>query len=71
MLKKAGCRRNIFDSSTVELIYEQSHGEPRSINRFCELSLLATMGEGHETVSADVVIEELQAQLPSNEPLLA
>ncbi|PCJ55492.1 MAG: hypothetical protein COA79_20545 [Planctomycetota bacterium] len=38
-LRQAGCFKNIFDDETYELIYSETRGIPRLINRHCKLAL--------------------------------
>lgn len=54
LLGKAGVG-DIFSSEAIDSIHNETAGVPRSINRLCELSLLAGMAEGCDRVDASVV----------------
>ncbi len=74
LMSKAGCQRNVFADSAIDSIYEQTAGQPRAINRLCDLSLLAAMGEGRDEIDADIVqsaAAEVQTPAPANGDLLA
>jgi general secretion pathway protein A len=64
LLYRAGCRNGIFDELAIDVLYEQSLGIPRDINRLCDLSLLAAMGAEQTRVDERIVVAaslELQA----------
>src|SRR3989338_9865926 len=54
-LKAAGSNREIFNVSTIELIYRASNGIPRIINNVCDLSLLMGFSSQVELVSDAIV----------------
>jgi type II secretory pathway predicted ATPase ExeA len=54
-LKQAGCRRGIFTRSAAEHIVRLAEGNPRHINRLCELALTVGYGFGLEKIKKDVV----------------
>ena len=65
-LSRAGCEHgeSIFDDDALSVLHGRSKGIPRDINRICELSLLAAMGEQRQKVGPEVVhrvAEELLA----------
>lgn len=63
LLQRAGCERELFDESALDAVFEHARGVPRNINRLCDLSLLAGMGQSLETIDALTVhaaAEELQ-----------
>ncbi|MDA1014783.1 MAG: AAA family ATPase [Planctomycetota bacterium] len=65
-LRKAGCRRTIFADDALDNVFELTKGIPRQINRVCDLSLLAGMGEQKQTIDASVVdsaVHELEAAI--------
>jgi general secretion pathway protein A len=51
-LAAAGAKRQIFDPSAVETIFQLSSGIPRRINRLCDLALLVGYGEELRTILA-------------------
>lgn len=55
-LHRAGCQRNVFETSALRALFEQTHGVPRYVNQLCELSLLAAMHDQRDTVPHDVVL---------------
>jgi general secretion pathway protein A len=68
LLNQAGAEREIFDGDAVVRIHAHSHGCPRIINRICELSLIASMAEGRESIDGsiiDTVAEGLVLPLPA------
>ena len=63
-LRRAGCDRELFDDEALQAVFECSRGIPRNVNRVCDLSLLAAMGQPQEMIDAATVhaaAEELQA----------
>ena len=64
LMQKAGCHRDVFDSQALDTLFERTNGIPRRINRLCDLSLLAAMGEGRDTVDRSV-LSMACAELPS------
>ena len=66
-LTVAGGSPDIFDPSTLGLIYELSGGVPRKINRICDLAMLMAFANELETVEApqvEAVAEELTVTAP-------
>lgn len=61
-LTAAGAKREIFDPSALEAIYQFSGGIPRRINRLCDLALLVGYGEELPVLSAGH-IESIQQEL--------
>ncbi len=65
-LRKAGCPRQIFDEDALTNMFELTQGIPRQINRVCDLSLLAGMGEQKEVIDAgtvDAAVRELEVAI--------
>lgn len=61
-LNAAGARRPIFEPSAIDSVYALTHGNPRQINRLCDLALL--VGYGEELLSLDAGhIESIHAEL--------
>lgn len=62
-LRRAGCDRELLDDEALQAVFECSRGIPRNVNRVCDLSLLAAMGQPVDTIDAATVhaaSEELQ-----------
>ncbi|HUY90657.1 MAG TPA: ATPase, partial [Pirellulales bacterium] len=49
-LAAAGARQPIFEDSALELLYDQTLGVPRRINRLCDLSLLIGFADERPTI---------------------
>lgn len=65
-LRKAGCPRQIFADDALDNMFELTKGIPRQINRVCDLSLLAGMGEQKEVIDAttvDSAVRELEVAI--------
>lgn len=72
-LVKADSESQIFDPSAIEAVFRHSDGFPREINRLCELSLLAAMGEGLQTIDAGIIESvalELRDRFPRSRSLV-
>jgi type II secretory pathway predicted ATPase ExeA len=54
-LAAAGARHEIFTADAIAQIYELTGGNPRRINRLCDLALLAGYAEQRSRLSADDV----------------
>lgn len=54
-LRSAGCERDLFAPRALAAIYEESRGVPRTVNRLCELSLLAAMHDQQDVVDPQTV----------------
>lgn len=66
-LAAAGARRTIFRDDALAAVHRISHGNPRRINRLCDLALLIGFAEEHATLGApqiEAVAEELVAIAP-------
>ena len=66
-LQEAGAEQPIFDESALESIYNISQGNPRQINRLCDLALLigfAEEREGIDSTAISAVSDELVAVAP-------
>jgi type II secretory pathway predicted ATPase ExeA len=55
LLSRASASREVFDGDSVIRIHTHSHGNPRMINRLCELSMIATMAESGDIVTGSIV----------------
>lgn len=65
LMKTAGCKRRVFSESALAALFEETRGVPRDINRLCDLSLLAGMGEQRAEIDEAVLRSacgELQAR---------
>lgn len=54
-LRQAGCERELFNPPAIAAVFEESRGVPRTVNRLCELSLLAAMGANQKRIEPGVV----------------
>lgn len=55
LLRQAGAVRLLFEPSAIDELYQQTLGNPRRINRLCDLCLLAGMADGQTRVSQAMV----------------
>jgi type II secretory pathway predicted ATPase ExeA len=55
LLEKAGASGPIFEQSALDRLFEYSQGVPRELNRLCDLSLLAAMADGDQSVGDRMV----------------
>lgn len=61
-LTVAGAQRAIFDTASLETLFQLTRGVPRRINRLCDLALLIAFAEEQSTVSPahiEAVAQEL------------
>lgn len=68
LLGRAGRQEQAFERAALDAVYQHSRGIPQEINRLCDLSLLAGMGEQCLTIDADLVdtvANELQLRVGS------
>lgn len=66
-LQAAGAERTIFDESAMQALHQHSQGNPRHINRLCDLALLIGFAEEQSTIGStqiEAVAEELLAVVP-------
>lgn len=66
-MTEAGAERRVFSDEAVDTIHRLSHGNPRHINRLCDLALLIGFAEEHETIDGEAiqaVSNELVAVVP-------
>lgn len=66
-LQAAGADREIFTAEAISAVHYQTHGNPRQINRLCDLALLIGYAERQETISAlqvEAISQELMAVAP-------
>ncbi len=66
-LKAAGATRPIFDAEALATLHRLTHGNPRRINRLCDLALLIAYADQRPTVSSEhleSVSEELVSVVP-------
>jgi type II secretory pathway predicted ATPase ExeA len=59
-LRVAGGSEAIFDSKSIELIHERTHGIPRLINQLCNLCLVYAYAAGSQEVTPALVAEVLR-----------
>lgn len=69
-LKVAGCSRGIFTRHAAERIHQLSGGQPRNVNRLCELALTTACGLQLKKVGPEVV-DEVAGVLGLEEDILA
>ena len=58
----AGAERTIFEPAASEALHRLTHGNPRQINRLCDLALLIGFAEEQRTIGAEQ-IEAVNAEL--------
>ncbi len=66
-LQAAGAKKQIFEPSAMEPLYELSHGLGRQINRLCDLALLVGYAEERKSIGAEqleAVAQELVTVTP-------
>jgi general secretion pathway protein A len=66
-LKQAGAERTIFDRDAAGVLQQLSNGNPRRINRLCDLALLVGYAEQQSSVNVsllETISEELTAVAP-------
>jgi len=54
-LQKAGAKRHLFAEEALQLVWQHTHGVPRSINTLCDLCLLEGCLSGVQGVDAALV----------------
>ncbi|HYL81888.1 MAG TPA: AAA family ATPase, partial [Candidatus Acidoferrum sp.] len=54
-LQKAGAKRQLFAEESLQLVWQHTHGVPRSINTLCDLCLLDGCLSGLQVVDAALV----------------
>jgi type II secretory pathway predicted ATPase ExeA len=59
-LEVAGRTKPTFTNESVELIHDRSGGLPRTINRICDLGLLAGFIKSVDMVDGEIILEELK-----------
>jgi general secretion pathway protein A len=55
LLQKAGCEQSLFSHSSVAALHGYSAGIPATINRLCDLSLVAGLTLQRETIDESIV----------------
>lgn len=66
-MTEAGASRRIFTDDAVDAIHQLSHGNPRHINRLCDLALLVGFAEDQSEIgggSIEAISNELVAVAP-------
>jgi len=66
-MKVAGARGSVFTDEALEAVHHLTHGNPRHINRLCDLALLVGFAEELRTLGPDqiaAVADELVAVSP-------
>ncbi len=69
-LSAAGAKWPIFDNDAIQRIHQLAHGNPRRINRLCDLALLVGYGEELKTLGQRHV-ESIADELAGATPTLA
>jgi type II secretory pathway predicted ATPase ExeA len=54
-LAAAGCEQALFDSAAIETLHAVAQGNPRDLNRLCDLSLLIGFADSAETITPERV----------------
>lgn len=54
-LAAAGCEQPLFDSAAIETLHAVSQGNPRDLNRLCDLSLLIGFADSAESITPERV----------------
>jgi type II secretory pathway predicted ATPase ExeA len=68
LLAKAGNASQIFDPAALDRLSQLSRGNPRELNRLCELSLLAAMAAGDTQVDEATVESVAREFTPARTP---
>ena len=55
LMQVAGCQTATFDDDALDSLYERTLGNPRTLNRVCELALLVAINENRSSVDSDIV----------------
>ena len=54
-LAVAGAKKQIFEETSYEYIYDQTGGIPRRINQLCDITLFTAAGEEARIVDTDLI----------------
>lgn len=60
-LKISGCHKELFSSSAMKPIYNNSGGIPRRINQICDMCLMAGFNSQAEIIGEDIVNEAVES----------
>jgi general secretion pathway protein A len=52
-LSAAGCEHSPFDTAAVETLHAVAQGNPRDVNRLCDLALLIGFADSAESITPD------------------
>lgn len=55
LMQLAGCQTATFDDDALDYLYERTLGNPRALNRICDLALLVAINENRSSVDSDIV----------------
>jgi general secretion pathway protein A len=58
--RKAGAAKNVFSKQAIETIYRHSDGLPGTINKLCDLALLAGFGEKQKSINISLIKDVVQ-----------
>lgn len=68
-LAEAGAQADLFTAAALRAVFDETGGVPRAVNRLCDLSLLAAMGQDVRTVDAETVhAAAAELQVPDHAP---
>ena len=65
LVQRAGSELELFDRTALDVVYDHSLGEPRSINRICELAIVAALAENRNQIDGELVAT-VAAELQQN-----
>jgi len=63
-IRAAGGDQMMFDRSALEMVHRLAHGNPRRINRLCDLALLVGYAEDRRTIEADQIESIAEELMP-------
>jgi type II secretory pathway predicted ATPase ExeA len=55
LMQLAGCPTAAFDDNALDHLYERTLGNPRALNRICDLALLVAINENRSSVDSEIV----------------
>ena len=55
LMQRAGCQDAAFDADALDDLYDRTLGNPRALNRICDLALLVALNENRSNVDSDMV----------------
>jgi general secretion pathway protein A len=67
----AGASRRLFDEAALESVYDETRGNPRDINRLCDVALLAARADESPVVTSDIIAAAAEQCCPVPRPRAA